>query len=43
MTDKQLIEQTKDFVKTQLKSAEGGHDWFHIERVYNNAQQIAAV
>ncbi len=41
MTDKQLIEQTKDFVKTQLKSAEGGHDWFHIERVYNNTVLIA--
>ena len=31
------IEQTKAFVKTTLKNAEGGHDWFHIERVYKNA------
>lgn len=36
-----LIETTKDFVKQQLKNAEGGHDWFHIERVYNNAMLIA--
>ncbi|WP_417352872.1 HD domain-containing protein [Flavobacterium alkalisoli] len=36
-----LIERTKAFVKQQLKDAEGGHDWFHIERVYNNALLIA--
>lgn len=36
-----LIDTTKDFVKQQLKNAEGGHDWFHIERVYNNAMLIA--
>ena len=36
-----LIENTKTFVKSQLKNAEGGHDWFHIERVYNNALLIA--
>ena len=26
-----------DFVKETLEGAEGGHDWFHIERVYKNA------
>lgn len=36
-----LIEKTKAFVKQHLKDAEGGHDWFHIERVYNNALLIA--
>ena len=36
-----LIENTKTFVKSQLENAEGGHDWFHIERVYNNALLIA--
>lgn len=35
------IESTKAFVKKTLEQAEGGHDWFHIERVYNNAIQIA--
>lgn len=37
-----LIAHTILFVKEQLKNAEGGHDWFHIERVYKNAQVIAA-
>lgn len=36
-----LIENTILFVKQQLKNAEGGHDWFHIERVYKNALLIA--
>lgn len=41
MTNSQLINCTKDFVKTILKDAEGGHDWFHVERVYNNTMLIA--
>lgn len=41
MTSKEVIEKTKDFVKYQLANAEGGHDWFHIERVYKNALHIA--
>jgi uncharacterized protein len=41
MTENQLIETTKNFVKETLKHAEGGHDWFHIERVYNNALLIS--
>lgn len=28
-------------VKQQLQNAEGGHDWFHIERVWRNAKFIA--
>lgn len=36
-----LIERTTAFVKQQLANAEGGHDWFHIERVYNNSLLIA--
>ncbi|RZN83452.1 MAG: HD domain-containing protein, partial [Winogradskyella sp.] len=36
-----LIDQTIAFVKTELANAEGGHDWFHIERVYKNALHIA--
>lgn len=36
-----LIENTITFVKATLANAEGGHDWFHIERVYNNAMHIA--
>jgi uncharacterized protein len=37
----EIIEETIHFVKEQLKNAEGGHDWFHIERVYKNALLIA--
>lgn len=39
-TDK-IISDTITFVKNQLQDAEGGHDWFHIERVYKNALLIA--
>lgn len=41
MTNNQLIEATKSFVKETLNNAEGGHDWFHTERVYNNALLIS--
>ncbi len=41
MTDSERIEETIKFVKETLKDAEGGHDWFHIQRVYNNAMLIA--
>ena len=36
-----LLANTKLFVKHKLQEAEGGHDWFHIERVYKNAMLIA--
>ena len=41
MHKKELVNSTIDFVKSELKDAEGGHDWFHIERVYKNALLIA--
>lgn len=34
------IEQTIIFVKKELEGAEAGHDWFHIQRVYNNALNL---
>ena len=37
-----VITKTISFVKKTLKCAEGGHDWFHIERVYKNALLIAS-
>ena len=40
-SEEQLIEATIAFVKTKLQNAEGGHDWFHIERVYKNSLLIA--
>ncbi|WP_026718635.1 HD domain-containing protein [Flavobacterium antarcticum] len=36
-----LIKNTISFVKRALEHAEGGHDWFHIERVYKNTLAIA--
>ena len=41
LTHNQLIEKTIEFVKSQLEGAEGGHDWWHIYRVWNNAKHIA--
>ena len=36
-----FVARTADFVKQTLKNAEGGHDWFHTQRVYTNALRIA--
>ncbi len=36
-----LLDNTILFVKQKLDNAEGGHDWFHIERVYKNTLLIA--
>jgi uncharacterized protein len=36
-----IIAKTVDYVKKTLKKAEGGHDWWHIYRVWNNAKHIA--
>jgi uncharacterized protein len=41
MTNLEITERTIAFVKQQLQNAEGGHDWFHIERVYRNSMHIA--
>lgn len=41
MKDAEIIEGTISFVKETLREAEGGHDWFHIQRVFNNALHIA--
>lgn len=36
-----VIQSTVEFVKETLKEAEGGHDWFHIERVWILSQTIS--
>ena len=41
MNKTQIIENTISFVKDTLKNAEGGHDWFHTQRVLQNARLIA--
>jgi len=35
-----IIQATIEFVKETLAGAEGGHDWYHIERVWNTARYI---
>lgn len=35
------IAATIAYVKQELANAEAGHDWFHVERVYKTALQIA--
>jgi uncharacterized protein len=41
MDNSDLVHKTILFVQEKLENAEGGHDWFHIERVYKNALLIA--
>jgi uncharacterized protein len=36
-----IIEKTITFVRKTLENAEGGHDWWHIHRVWLNAKRIA--
>jgi len=37
----EIIKKTTTFVRTELKNAEGGHDWWHIYRVWKNSKLIA--
>lgn len=37
-----IIQNTITYVKQTLANAEGGHDWWHIERVWKTAKYIAA-
>lgn len=41
MNQEKIISNTIVFVKEELKNAEGGHDWFHVERVYKNTLLIS--
>lgn len=41
MDQDKIIQETIAFVKSTLHQAEGGHDFFHVERVYKNALKIA--
>lgn len=41
MTNQEIINATVSFVQKTLQGAEGGHDWWHIYRVWKNAQHIA--
>lgn len=37
-----IIENTKKFVYDKLYGEGSGHDWFHIERVYNTSKFLAS-
>ncbi|MFC0469523.1 HD domain-containing protein [Halalkalibacter kiskunsagensis] len=41
--NKQMIEQTEKWVKSQLETERTGHDWYHIRRVTKQAKEIAAI
>jgi len=41
MKEQDIISKTIQYVKKELKGAEAGHDWWHIERVHQNAKHIA--
>ena len=41
MNKEDILTKTIAFVKNELQDAEGGHDWWHIERVWNIAKLIA--
>ena len=36
-----LINTTVQYVRQTLETAEGGHDWWHVQRVWHTARQIA--
>ena len=40
MNQETVIEKTIDFVKEVLSDAEGGHDWWHIYRVWKLSKHI---
>lgn len=41
MTSPDIIQQTITYVKQELAHAEGGHDWWHIYRVWKTSIEIA--
>src|SRR5450631_1697360 len=41
MNEEEILNSTIAYVKKELQGAEGGHDWWHIERVWQNAKLIA--
>ncbi|MFZ4726412.1 MAG: HD domain-containing protein, partial [Paludibacter sp.] len=42
MNQETIIQQTIDFVKFTLNGAEGGHDWWHIYRVWQLSKRISS-
>lgn len=42
MDQEKIIQKTVEFVKETLANAEGGHDWWHVYRVWQLSKRIAA-
>jgi uncharacterized protein len=42
MNQETIIQKSVAFVKETLTNAEGGHDWWHVYRVWNKARFIAS-
>ena len=40
MDSESIIQKTVEYVKEVLADAEGGHNWYHIERVWNMSRYI---
>jgi uncharacterized protein len=41
MDQKEVIAKTAEYVKSELQGSEGGHDWFHVYRVWKLSKKIA--
>jgi uncharacterized protein len=41
--EEKIIQNTIAFVKKELANAEGGHDWFHVERVFKLSKSLATI
>ena len=41
MEKEQIVNQTADFMKSELTGEGSGHDWWHVYRVWKNAVQIS--
>ncbi len=41
MTQKEIIEQTKELIKNKFQNETTGHDWWHIYRVWKNSIHLA--
>jgi uncharacterized protein len=40
MSNEEIIQKTVAYVRGELAGAEGGHDWWHIHRVWNTSKLI---
>lgn len=41
MDSNKIVEQVKEQIKSKFENDSSGHDWFHIDRVWKVAKQIA--